>query len=166
MISASVWIKNSYRGILALDEFFDHKEFSGIKAIVLGGLPSKIFNQIRNKKNFEIHDYVSTKQLEEYYANAYLFFYPTLNEGFGYPPLEAMKYGTPVIASSISAVREVCEHSVLYFNPYSIEEMTTKLIQFQSMDYKIQKQKSINQYYKIKKKQTKDLERITKLILN
>ena len=166
MISASVWIKNSYRGIVALDEFFDRKEFNGIKAIVLGGLPDKIFNQIKNKKNFEIHEYVSTKQLEEYYANAYLFFYPTLNEGFGYPPLEAMKYGTPVIASSISAVKEVCEHSVLYFNPYSIEEMTTKLIQFQSMDYKIQKQKSINQYYKIKKKQTKDLERITKLILN
>jgi len=165
MISASVWIKNSYRGILALDEFFDHKEFSGIKAIVLGGLPSKIFNQIRNKKNFEIHDYVTTKQLEEYYANAHLFFYPTLNEGFGYPPLEAMKYGTPVIASSISAVKEVCEHSVLYFNPYSIEEMTAKLIQFQSLDYKRQKQKAIKQYFKIKKKQIKDLEKITKLIL-
>ena len=166
MISASVWIKNSYRGILALDEFFAHKEFSGIKAIVLGGLPSKIFNQIKNKKNFEIHGYVSTKQLEEYYANAYLFFYPTLNEGFGYPPLEAMKYGTPVIASSIPSVREVCKQSILYFNPFSIEEMTTKLIQFQSMDYKIQKQKALNQYYKIKKKQIKDLEIITKLILS
>ena len=166
MISASVWIKNSYRGILALDDFFDNKKFRGIKAVILGGLPDKIFNKIRNKKNFEIHDYVSTKQLEEYYANAYLFFYPTLNEGFGYPPLEAMKYGTPVIASSISAVREVCEHSVLYFNPYSIEEMTTRLIQFQSIDYKRQKQKAIKQYSKIKKKQIKDLEKITKLILS
>ena len=166
MISASVWIKNSYRGILALDKFFDHKEFNGIKAIVLGGLPDKIFNQIKNKKNFEIQDYVTTKKLEEYYAKAHLFFYPTLNEGFGYPPLEAMKYSTPVIASSISAVKEVCERSVLYFNPYSIKEMTTKLIQFQSMDNKRQEKKAINQYYKIKKKQIKDLEKITELILS
>jgi len=166
MVSASVWIKNSYRGILALDKFFQQNKFRHFKAIILGGLPDKIFNQIKNKQNFEIHNYVTTEKLEEYYANAHLFFYPTLNEGFGYPPLEAMKYGTPVIASSNSAVPEICEDSILYFNPYSIKQMTNKLIQFQSLNYKIQQQKSVKQYLKIKKKQDKDLKEMVKLILN
>jgi len=166
MVSASVWIKNSYRGILALDKFFQQNKFRHFKAIILGGLPDKIFNQIKNKQNFEIHNYVTTEKLEEYYANAHLFFYPTLNEGFGYPPLEAMKYGTPVIASSNSAVPEICEDSILYFDPYSIKQMTNKLIQFQSLNYKIQQQKSVKQYLKIKKKQDKDLKEMVKLILN
>ena len=39
-----------------------------------------------------------------------------------------MKYGTPVLASAISAVTEVCQNSVLYFSPYAIDEMKNRIL--------------------------------------
>ncbi|WP_421732008.1 glycosyltransferase, partial [Brevundimonas sp.] len=43
--------------------------------------------------------------------------FPSLYEGFGIPPLEAMVQGCPVIASDIPATREVCADAALYFDP-------------------------------------------------
>lgn len=59
-------------------------------------------------------------------ASAYVF--PTLYEGFGLPPLEAMKAQTPVIASNISCIPEVCGESVQYFDPQNSEDMAQNII--------------------------------------
>jgi glycosyltransferase involved in cell wall biosynthesis len=67
-------------------------------------------------------------ELELLYQNAYVFLYPTLNEGFGYPPLESMKHGTPVICSAITSTTEVCGDAVLYFNPFSVDEMKNRIL--------------------------------------
>ena len=50
--------------------------------------------------------YVAEEDLPFLYAGARLFVYPTLSEGFGFPPLEAMACGTPVITSDSSSLRE------------------------------------------------------------
>jgi glycosyltransferase involved in cell wall biosynthesis len=60
---------------------------------------------------------VSDELLAEAYAGARLFVYPSLNEGFGFPPLEAMSLDCPVLASQIPAVTEVCHNAPLYFDP-------------------------------------------------
>lgn len=57
-----------------------------------------------------------------------MFVYPSLNEGFGYPPLEAMRYGVPVIASPYSSITETCGGGALYFNPTSIEEIMNRMM--------------------------------------
>ena len=49
--------------------------------------------------------------------------FPSLYEGFGIPPLEAMVNGCPVIASDIPPVREVCGDAALYFDPHRAEEL-------------------------------------------
>lgn len=57
--------------------------------------------------------------------------FPSLYEGFGIPPLEAMNAGAPVIASDIPSVREVCRDAVLYFDPLvpaTITEAMRKVI--------------------------------------
>lgn len=85
------------------------------------------FLQYRSKhhleKNVILPGLVSEKILKELYVNAMAFVFPSLYEGFGLPPLEAMAMGTPVIASSASCIPEVCGDAALYFAPYNIESM-------------------------------------------
>lgn len=58
--------------------------------------------------------------------------YPSISEGFGYPPLEAMILGTPVLASSATAVVETAGDAALYFNPYSLGEIAARITWFLS----------------------------------
>jgi glycosyltransferase involved in cell wall biosynthesis len=60
---------------------------------------------------------VSDEMLAEAYAAAKLFVYPSLNEGFGFPPLEAMSVDCPMLASRIPSVTEVCHDAPFYFDP-------------------------------------------------
>jgi glycosyltransferase involved in cell wall biosynthesis len=59
---------------------------------------------------------VSDEVLAEAYAGAKLFIYPSLNEGFGIPPLEAMSLGCPVLASRGGSIPEVCGDAPFYFD--------------------------------------------------
>jgi len=68
-------------------------------------------------------------ELDSYLANAFCLVYPTLNEGFGYPPLQAMHFGVPSLCSAIASTTEVLKDSVLYFNPYSISEIQNRILQ-------------------------------------
>lgn len=59
---------------------------------------------------------VSDELLAEAYAGAKLFVYPSLSEGFGIPPLEAMSLGCPVLASRGGSIPEVCGDAPFYFD--------------------------------------------------
>ena len=69
------------------------------------------------------------ERLQALYSNAFCFVFPTLNEGFGYPPLECMRHGTPVIAPAISSLPELLGDAVLWADPYSIMELKTRMLQ-------------------------------------
>jgi glycosyltransferase involved in cell wall biosynthesis len=58
------------------------------------------------------------------YKNAKAFIYPSLYEGFGIPPLEAMASNCPVIVSDRSSIPEVVGNAGVYFNPDCIDDMT------------------------------------------
>jgi glycosyltransferase involved in cell wall biosynthesis len=66
---------------------------------------------------------LSDQELAGLYQRAELFVYPTLYEGFGMPPLEAMSCGVPVVASNRTSVPEVCGDAALYVDPYQPEEI-------------------------------------------
>ena len=61
--------------------------------------------------------------LAGYYRNASLFVYPSLYEGFGIPPLEAMSYGCPVACSNSSSIPEIVGNAATLFDPFSVESM-------------------------------------------
>jgi len=67
---------------------------------------------------------VSEELLRAYYAHSELLVLPSLYEGFGFPPLEAMAAGIPVAASSAGSIPEVCGEAAAYFDPYSVGEMS------------------------------------------
>jgi glycosyltransferase involved in cell wall biosynthesis len=61
------------------------------------------------------------------YQHATLFVYPSLYEGFGIPPLEAMNFDCPVACSNTSSIPEVVGDAGIYFDPYSIDSMREAL---------------------------------------
>lgn len=72
-----------------------------------------------NLINKVIHIVGPDNLLAYLYKNAYCLVYPTLYEGFGIPPLEAMAMGCPVIASNTSSIPEVVGSAGILFDPYS-----------------------------------------------
>lgn len=72
---------------------------------------------------------VEDEALRSLYENAAFFVFPSLYEGFGIPPLEAMSCGCPVAASRIAAISEVCQDAVFYFDPGNVQEMATVMSQ-------------------------------------
>ena len=71
--------------------------------------------------------YVSEKDLPALYSGAICFVYPSYFEGFGLPPLEAMKCGVPVIAGNNTSVPEVVGDAALLVNPFDEAEITSAL---------------------------------------
>jgi glycosyltransferase involved in cell wall biosynthesis len=132
LISGNRWIKNNYRAIKAFDELFSRGFLEDKEVTVLGVGNVDFSRYVSNKKKFHFSDYVDYDTLEKKFNDAFCFVYPSLNEGFGYPPIQAMKYGTPVIASAISAIPEVCQNAVCYFNPFSIKELQNRILQVSS----------------------------------
>jgi len=157
LLSAKRWQKNSFRTIKALDELIDANQLEN-KVVILGA-NNKVKQRIKNKEHFVILDYVNDKDLEVLYKNAFCLLYTSLNEGFGYPPLEAMKYGTPVINSNISAIPEIVESSGLGFSPFSILELKARIIQLESdkETHKTLIKKCLKRYSEVKLKQEADL---------
>lgn len=74
-----------------------------------------------------ITGFISEKELDDLYKSTNLFVFPSLYEGFGLPPLEAMKRGLPVVASDATCVPEVLGDAALYFNPLDIDDMAEKI---------------------------------------
>jgi glycosyltransferase involved in cell wall biosynthesis len=71
--------------------------------------------------------YVADEDLPALYSAADLFVYPSLYEGFGIPPLEAMACGTPVVTSNVSSLPEVVGDAALSVNPLDVEAMASAM---------------------------------------
>jgi glycosyltransferase involved in cell wall biosynthesis len=71
--------------------------------------------------------YVPPEELQVLYSAARVLLYPSLYEGFGLPPLEAMACGCPVLASNTSSLPEVCGDAAYYIDPHSVDDMAKAL---------------------------------------
>lgn len=70
---------------------------------------------------------LTDQQLAQYYQHAACFIYPSLYEGFGIPPLEAMLFGCPVIVSDIPVFKEVYANAASYANPTDAYDIASKI---------------------------------------
>lgn len=128
LVSGNRWIKNSLRGMLALDELISDGLIK-CKVVVTGVVDNiGYLDKIKNKDHFIFKGYVSSDELASLYKNAYSLLFLSLSEGFGYPPLEAISRGTPVICSPLTAIYEIYQNGVLYSNPLSIDDIKTKIL--------------------------------------
>src|SRR3989344_2621665 len=68
--------------------------------------------------------YITGAKLYTLYKHAFAFVFPSINEGFGMPPIEAMSLGVPVITSKISSMVEVAGGAALLVDPFDIEDIS------------------------------------------
>ena len=72
-------------------------------------------------------DYIPDNDLPFLYNGADVFVFPSLYEGFGIPPLEAMQCETPVAASNITSIPEVVGNGAVLFDPYDVTDISEKI---------------------------------------
>jgi glycosyltransferase involved in cell wall biosynthesis len=117
-------------------------EDKDIKLVIVGGADetSIDFDEVINKLNISdrvvMLGYTPFDHLPSIYALAKVFCFPSLEEGFGMPPLEAMASNIPVVVSNTSCMPEICGDAALYFNPHSSLEIASginKLLEFKEL---------------------------------
>ncbi len=79
-------------------------------------------------KYVHLTGYISDDQLRLFYDNALCLLFPSLYEGFGFPILEAMSCGTPVITSNISSMPEVAGEAAILVNPFDVNELKNAMM--------------------------------------
>lgn len=103
------------------------------KLVIAGGKAWKfqhIFETLYKldlQENVIFTGYIPDEDLPALYNAADLFVYPSVYEGFGLPPLEAMACGTPVITSNTSSLPEVVGDAAILFSPYDEEELADSI---------------------------------------
>lgn len=80
-----------------------------------------------NSQRIHFTGHVSQVHLQQYVTHAEALVFPSLYEGFGLPPLEAMACGCPVIVSRIPPLQEVCGEAALYCDPHSPQDIAAQI---------------------------------------
>ena len=87
----------------------------GLPLVLAGGSNSRVFSQATAlTSSVQSAGYLTDGELRALYEQAQCFALPSLYEGFGLPPLEAMRCGCPVVVSRAAALPEVCGDGALY----------------------------------------------------
>lgn len=129
--------KNLNNLVKAFDDF--RKTHSDYHLVVLG-IPIDRFQKdlntvINSAKNTVILNNVSNRELKLLFQQSIGFIYPSLYEGFGIPPLEAMALGIPVASSYAASLPEVCGDACIYFNPAEVGEITDAFLRLVESDH-------------------------------
>jgi len=84
---------------------------------------ARMIDRHQIEQNVRVLGYVDDDALAHLYAGAQAMIWPTLYEGFGLPPLEAMASGTPVITSHVSSLPEVVGEAAVLVDPHDVNEL-------------------------------------------
>lgn len=134
------YVNNYGRYVLAVSSIEPRKNFSclieaflklrldDVKLVIAGGKSYafsnvKITAEMLHTGKIVFAGHREDKELVALYKHALCFVYPSLYEGFGIPPLEAMVCGCPVVASRIASLSEVCGDAAYYIDPYDVNSV-------------------------------------------
>lgn len=107
--------------------------YSDLRLIIIGDEISRhpevrrAVVQTRNQHVVRFLGFVPFETLRFFYSSAAVFAFPSLYEGFGLPPLEAMASGTPVVTSSLSSLPEVVGDAAMIVNPENVFDIARGL---------------------------------------
>jgi glycosyltransferase involved in cell wall biosynthesis len=112
--------------------FLKLKNTDDIILVLVGDGNGHVFNQMSNSNNMSepklmFTGRVDDHQLKALYSGAIAFIFPSLYEGFGIPPLEAMICNCPVLASNRGSIPEICGNAAAYFDPTSEVSLSNAL---------------------------------------
>jgi glycosyltransferase involved in cell wall biosynthesis len=103
-----------------------------INLVIAGGEYGRVFKPVEETEAKHIIrlGYVNDPELRALYENALCLIFPSIYEGFGLPPLEAMACGCPVLSSNQAALPEIYGDAALYFDPNSEEKIYQTIKEF------------------------------------
>ncbi len=113
------------KNINRLIEAFEGLNLKNVELLIVG--PEGWDQNIKVGKNVRFLGYVSDDELHALYSSCLFFVYPSIWEGFGYPILEAMSFGTPVATSNTSSLKEIGKNTALLFDPMKVNEIKNAL---------------------------------------
>lgn len=124
-----------------VDSFIKYKEQGGAKKLVIAGkIASKsehvkeIINNSKYAEDVILTGYVTEKEKRILYYSAAMLLFPSRLEGFGFPLLEGMQAGIPVITSNCSCMPEIAEDGAVYLNDIdSSDELKDRIFEVENM---------------------------------
>jgi glycosyltransferase involved in cell wall biosynthesis len=123
--------KNIERLIQAFGELKRRAGFDDLKLIIIGDEIQR-YGSLRRavetsgvRQDVRFFGFVPDSTLASLYRLANVFVFPSLYEGFGLPPLEAMACGTPVVTSRLSSLPEVVDEAAVLVDPYDVTDIAS-----------------------------------------
>jgi glycosyltransferase involved in cell wall biosynthesis len=118
------------------------KKLPNVKMVKIGRPRSKagrkkllsLISELNLKDDVVFIEYVPEEDLPLYYNSADLFVFPSLYEGFGLPPLEAMACGTPIVSSNASSLPEVVGEAGIMVDPLNVDAFTNAMYKILTND--------------------------------
>jgi len=130
--------RKNFAGLLkAFSRLKSERRFKNLKLVKVGKAGGseaefrkhtlQVINELEISADIIFTDYVAEEELPVYYSNAKCFILPSFYEGFGFPPLEAMACGCPVIVSNRSSLPEIAGEAAIQVGPNDIEGIATAI---------------------------------------
>ncbi len=132
--------KNYLALVHAFEEVLRARPDLPLQLVIVGGrgwLSSGVFEAIEQsplRERIKLTGYLGDDDLRALYSSCRCFIYPSMYEGFGLPPLEAMRCGAPVIAGSASAVAEVTAGAARLVDSESTQEIASGILELVEND--------------------------------
>ena len=104
--------------------------------------------------------FLSDSDLEYAYQHAYALVFGSFFEGFGYPPIEAMRHGTPCVASNVTSIPEILGDAGIYFSPFYPADLY-RAIKVIMNERNCRKEQIERRYVEISHRQQNDLKKLT-----
>jgi glycosyltransferase involved in cell wall biosynthesis len=122
--------QSDYKNIKRLGDAHQEllKSYPDLGLVLVGkknasALKNETYFTDRNYKNIHFTDFVPDDQLNWLFSHCTAYVFPSLMEGFGLPPLEAMAHGAPVVSSNATCIPEVLGDAAHYFDPTDVPAM-------------------------------------------
>ena len=103
--------------------------------VIVGGNTSISEDDLSDVNNILYLGYQSDQRVKSLYKHCKAFIFPSLYEGFGIPPLEALSVGARIIISNQSCLPEIYGNSAIYINPYDYSVNLNELVETSIVDY-------------------------------
>ena len=158
LLSANRITKNGERMLKAFRRYVENTGYDAL--IVTTGCQESLFKQ------HVALPYLSSSDVDNAFRHCHALLYPSVFEGFGYPPVEAMRFDKPVLSSNVCSMPEVLGDAPVYFSPIYESSMYKALQRFTESDYSTLQKRVREQYKKIAERQQTDLQQLAIKLLN
>lgn len=155
-LNANRDLKNPHKTLSAFERFAETNQDSYL--LTVNGPPKKFRNHITIP-------FLNDSDLEYALEHCYALIFPSFFEGFGYPPIEAMRFKKPILASYTTSLPEILGDAPIYFSPLYATDIYKALLELTNNNYEFYSQKSASQYSLISKKSETDFKQLLNYLL-